>query len=138
MSAALDRALPTNEEQAMALRKLRVSLSALALLTGISVMTVSGASPAAAAIGTISYGDSGSDVRIWQKDLNSWISYYQTCRPSLTVDGQFGSNTRTATRCFQRNVGDVDDGIVGPITRSDMCSYLYFYGPDSLYEATCE
>ena len=119
-------------------RRLRLPLCALALLAGVSAVTVGGASPAAAAIGTIKYGSSGDDVAIWQRDLNAFIGTYHTCRPTLTVDGDFGTKTDAATRCFQRLEGDGDDGIVGPVTRTDMCNFLDVYGFDTLYEFTCD
>ena len=44
----------------------------------------------------VNYGSSGGFVSAVQSNL--WASGYQTA--TGTVDGSFGSNTRTAVRCF--------------------------------------
>ncbi|WP_326637252.1 N-acetylmuramoyl-L-alanine amidase [Streptosporangium sp. NBC_01755] len=49
----------------------------------------------------------GQDVRTWQTALRKHDG-------KTVVDNSFGPKTRTATRAFQRSVGLVDDGIVGP------------------------
>lgn len=87
---------------ALALRRSLGRLPAIGLLVMGSLGAVSAARPAHAAIGTISLGSSGSDVRIWQRDLNAFMYGQQTCRPTLTVDGDFGQQTHNATTCFQR------------------------------------
>jgi hypothetical protein len=55
----------------------------------------------------------GSDVMSWQSDLAD-AGY------TIKVDGWFGKETDSQTKNFQRNNGLVDDGIVGPKTRSKM------------------
>ncbi|BDZ53499.1 hypothetical protein GCM10025870_05720 [Agromyces marinus] len=42
---------------------------------------------------------------------------------TLTVDNQFGANTKTNVRRFQSYVGLVSDGIVGPKTWHQLCRY---------------
>lgn len=58
-------------------------------------------------------GDVGPDVKAIQEGLNRALLNVQ-----LVPDGQFGSNTDTAVRTFQRQKQLVVDGIVGPRTRS--------------------
>ncbi|PAE27180.1 hypothetical protein CHI07_21120 [Paenibacillus sp. 7884-2] len=60
----------------------------------------------------VNYGSSGGFVSAVQSNL--WASGYQTA--TGTVDGSFGSNTRTAVRYFQNLEGISADGSVGPIT----------------------
>jgi peptidoglycan hydrolase-like protein with peptidoglycan-binding domain len=92
--------------------------------------------PASAAIGNLGPGSSGSQVKIWQQDLNFFIGTENTCHPTLTVDGQYGTATTNATKCFQSLRGDSVDGIEGPMTRSSMCGYLKVRSP-ALYQETC-
>ncbi|MCH5198680.1 MAG: spore cortex-lytic enzyme [Oscillospiraceae bacterium] len=56
------------------------------------------------------FGSSGEEVRQIQKKLKS-LGYY-----TGTVDGIFGSQTRTAVKAFQRACGLTVDGIAGPKT----------------------
>lgn len=56
------------------------------------------------------FGSTGEEVRQIQKKLKS-LGYY-----TGTVDGIFGSQTRTAVRAFQRACGLTVDGIAGPKT----------------------
>jgi hypothetical protein len=56
-------------------------------------------------------GMKGADVRNWQKTLN-YLGY------KIEDDGEFGTETHTATRDFQRSKDIEDDGIVGPATRA--------------------
>lgn len=65
-----------------------------------------------------------SAVRLWQQDLNFYIHVKLTCRPILAVDGQFGQATKNATECFQSLSHISKDGIVGPVTRDAMCTFL--------------
>ncbi|GAA1796897.1 hypothetical protein GCM10009682_18230 [Luedemannella flava] len=59
---------------------------------------------------TLSYGDSGDDVRQLQ-----WILNY-CYKKSLSVDGQFGPKTRTALMQAQDTENVKVDGIYGPQT----------------------
>lgn len=93
--------------------------------------------PASAAIGNLGPGSSGPQVKIWQQDLNFFIGYENTCHPTLTVDGQYGTLTTNATKCFQSLRGDSVDGIEGPQTRSSMCGFLDPRSP-ALYQETCQ
>jgi peptidoglycan hydrolase-like protein with peptidoglycan-binding domain len=68
-------------------------------------------------------------VRQWQTDLRAWQMAFMRCRPSVTVDGVFGSMTTTATECFQSNNGInplTPDGVVGCQTFVTMCIALQF------------
>lgn len=58
---------------------------------------------------TVSYGDSGSNVKALQQLLNKY-GY------GLAEDGIFGSGTYSAVQRFQASKGLVADGIVGPLT----------------------
>lgn len=103
---------------------------------GALALTVWLALPASASIGNLGPGSSGTQVKIWQQDLNFFIGMQNTCHPTLTVDGQYGTATTNATKCFQSLEGDSVDGIEGPMTRSSMCSYLKPRSP-ALYPETC-
>ncbi len=59
------------------------------------------------------YGDSGLEVRKVQLLLNSNLKP----NPKLTVDGNFGLQTSTAVKAFQKQAGLDVDGEVGPATR---------------------
>lgn len=48
-------------------------------------------------------------------DTGSWVSYMQSITP-LIADGDFGSNTDSALRYFQKTHGLTSDGICGPST----------------------
>ena len=50
----------------------------------------------------------------------------RTCRPTLTVDNDFGTKTYNATVCFQGKRNISADGIVGSQTWGAMCSYLLY------------
>ena len=106
------------------------------VMGGALALTVWLALPASAAIGNLGPGSSGSQVKIWQQDLNFFIGTENTCHPTLTVDGQYGTATTNATKCFQSLRGDSVDGIEGPMTRSSMCGYLDPRSP-ALYQETC-
>jgi len=60
-------------------------------------------------ISNVQYGSRGSTVRAAQVQLNKYGH-------RLSVDGIFGSGTRSATIAFQRSRGISADGIVGPTT----------------------
>ncbi len=60
-------------------------------------------------------GSRGDYVKLMQGYLNV-ISNVYTNIPKLDTDGIFGSGTESAIKEFQRNVGLLDDGIVGPAT----------------------
>lgn len=56
------------------------------------------------------YGSSGDEVRRIQQKLSD-LGYYKG-----RVDGIYGTNTQSAVKSFQRNVGLTADGIVGSAT----------------------
>lgn len=63
---------------------------------------------------TLREGNSGSGVKALQSALN-------LCHgAALSLDGQFGSKTRSALVAAQRSIGASADGIFGPDTRSRM------------------
>lgn len=62
--------------------------------------------------GYLGYGDSGAEVKKWQKYL-VWYGY------KIDVDGSFGVNTKRATIDFQKKIGFAKkwiDGLVGAKT----------------------
>lgn len=66
---------------------------------------------------TVRYGSKGSDVLFLQQILNKKSYRGYNGRP-LDEDGEFGTNTLTAVRAFQRDNGLEVDGIVGKMTWS--------------------
>lgn len=56
------------------------------------------------------YGSTGDEVKTLQKKLKE-LGYYNG-----QIDGIFGSQTQSAVKSFQRNVGITIDGIAGPKT----------------------
>jgi len=63
-------------------------------------------------------GSKGEDVKILQTNLNS-LNY-----PAGTVDGIFGSKTKSAVMAFQKATGLVVDGIVGKNTYNKLNEIL--------------
>lgn len=77
----------------------------------LTALTLAALLPAAAAAGgTLRYGDSGEDVKTLQNKLKQW-GYY-----SGATDGVFGPKTLTAVKLFQKKNGLAADGIVGKNT----------------------
>lgn len=76
-------------------------------------------------------------VTQWQEDLRGWQIHFETCRPSVTVDGIFGPMTDTATRCFQRVKGITADGLVGLQTLSVMCHDLIKFSNELWGDSDC-
>lgn len=71
-----------------------------------------GEMPKLPAKGYLEYGDSGAEVKKWQKYL-VWYGY------KIDVDGSFGINTKRATIDFQKKMGFAKkwiDGLVGAKT----------------------
>lgn len=66
---------------------------------------------------TIKEDSKNNNVKLWQKFLN-WYGGFK-----LTVDGNFGSKTDSATRVFQTTEGLTVDGIVGSKTRAAALKY---------------
>jgi peptidoglycan hydrolase-like protein with peptidoglycan-binding domain len=62
----------------------------------------------------LSQGNSGAGVKAMQRGLNACYG------AGLTVDGQFGPNTRSALIAVQKRIGVSADGIFGPQTRGTM------------------
>jgi peptidoglycan hydrolase-like protein with peptidoglycan-binding domain len=79
-------------------------------------------------------GSSGVSVRQWQTDLRAWQIFWAQCRPSVTIDGVFGTMTASATRCFQRAEGLDDDAVVGEQTLDAMCFELIAMRRWDLYD----
>lgn len=99
-----------------------------------------GTASAAASQPTLARGSSGTWVKRWQRSLNAYMHTAYICRPTLTVDGDFGNKTYNATTCFQsvENVAGGADGIVGPNTWDAMCDYLYWAPGDEAFWAWYE
>ena len=92
-------------------RILAVSLLAVLMLTAVAAAF--SASPTTAGVAeaaTLQQGSSGSKVSEIQQRLKNW-GYY-----SGSVDGIFGSGTKSAVVSFQRRNGLTAEGIVGPAT----------------------
>jgi peptidoglycan hydrolase-like protein with peptidoglycan-binding domain len=84
--------------------------------------------------------DSGIIINLsvtqWQTDLRAWQIAHATCRPSVTIDGNFGPMTTTATECFQRLCGLSQDGVVGKMTFDRMCASLWDMARGDLIRAS--
>lgn len=65
--------------------------------------------------GSLQTGDTGDKVRLLQYML-SVLSAYIPQIPPLTVDGIFGSGTRSAVLAAQRRFGLPESGVVDPVT----------------------
>ena len=76
-------------------------------------------------------GSSGAAVSQIQNCLNNIANRYPTI-PKLTVDGQFGNNTRNAVIVFQRIFGLAQDGIVGPVTWNRIMTECANSGPSTI------
>lgn len=77
-------------------------------------------------------GSKGDDVRHLQQFLRDvFPDYRRSVRVKrnqlLSVDGDFGPQTRAWVIEFQRRVGISQDGVVGPVTRSHLHSFGYKY-----------
>jgi len=64
--------------------------------------------------GSFGLGDEGSDVRIWQRQLNA------VADAGLEVTGEFDQDTLRSTRSFQEEHGLKVDGEIGPLTLAAM------------------
>lgn len=80
------------------------------LATLVAGVLLAWAVPALSQKPQLSWGSTGSDVRLVQTKLRDWGYYFGP------VDGIFGSQTSQAVQYFQRENGLVADGIVGPAT----------------------
>lgn len=85
-------------------------LAVFVITTVALALTVTFADENAAEAASLRQGSSGAQVREIQQRLKNW-GYY-----SGSVDGIFGSGTRSAVIKFQRNNGLTADGIVGNAT----------------------
>ena len=98
------------------IRSHRAAMAA-ALSLGLTVGGVGVAGVASAAPPTFvmseGVGDSGPAVEVWQDRLNEWLRLTGDPLYPIVVDGEFGPQTETATRAFQRaNSAVVNDGTV--------------------------
>lgn len=88
-----------------------VFLAVCFFASGLLIANIGQENPSPDAAQTLSqFGSTGEEVRQIQKKLKS-LGYYNG-----TVDGIFGSQTRTAVRAFQKACGLTVDGIAGPKT----------------------
>ena len=65
---------------------------------------------------TLRKGDSGNSVKI----LQAFLIAYEYSTGTSGVDGEFGSDTESAVKQFQKNSGISADGIVGENTWSEL------------------
>lgn len=72
-------------------------------------------------LGTLKRGDSNSDVKALQRDLNRIFPAYAAT--PLIVDGDFGAKTEEAIKEFQNRAGLLIDGVVGPRTKAALRVY---------------
>lgn len=90
-----------------------ICLALAVMLTVIAVVAFALTAPIANAA-VVKYGSRGETVRTIQTKLKRW-GYY-----SGSVDGIFGSQTKSAVQYFQRRNGLTVDGIVGSATARAM------------------
>jgi len=87
------------------------------IVVGVGIKLVSNASTSTCVQGTFRQGNSGQCVRDIQALLN-----FAPYGPKLTVDGRYGPTTKSAVLRYQKPMGLVADGVVGPKTWSYICS----------------
>lgn len=106
---------PAPEPQLRSLKEMGLTIPNSAWM-GIASIAVFSAVLATAhdAMALVDFGDRGSAVRDVQTALRS--RGYSIG----TVDGVFGSQTRSSVIAFQRNVGIAADGVVGPVTATKL------------------
>lgn len=92
--------------------KVKIVAFVLALITLVSVSVFLSTSTADAAV--VKVGSTGATVKTIQTKLKRW-GYY-----TGSVDGIFGSKTKSAVQYFQRKNGLTADGIVGTATAKAM------------------
>nr|MDD6335124.1 spore cortex-lytic enzyme [bacterium] len=92
-------------------RHIRLAFSALALLLIACVLL---SSTTFGAVVLLRRGSTGEQVRQLQTKLKD-LGYY-----TGSIDGIFGSKTDAAVRAYQRKMGLVVDGIVGPATAGSL------------------
>ena len=116
------------------------AVAAAVVVPFASPTTASAASSSCATpLGCLAPGDASGFVKIWQEDLNFYMTIGTgQCRPTLATDGIYGSLTTNATRCFQKLQGDGVDGIAGMQTQISMCKILQSLVPTSaLFYQSC-
>lgn len=69
-------------------------------------------------------GDTGSTVRLAQFMLNIAANFYKTLLP-IGIDGVFGRLTQSAVRLFQAERRLSVDGVIGPMTWSELYAVYY-------------
>lgn len=92
-------------------------------INGVRVVKAGGSSPkppTPPAGGLLRVGSTGSRVRVLQQELKRKFPLYAG---KLKVDGVFGKATLAAVKEFQRRVGLVADGVVGPKTLAKLAVY---------------
>lgn len=77
---------------------------------------------------TIKQGNGGGDVRGCQEYM-----YLASPTSPGTVDGVFGTNTKNAVMAYQNAYGLTGDGIVGPMTWSNMQSHIGSYQEEATF-----
>lgn len=75
--------------------------------------------PKAPAKSALNRGDTGDRVRMLQRGMNETFPAYS----KLATDSIFGAATEQVVREFQRRVGLVVDGIVGPATQAALAKH---------------
>jgi peptidoglycan hydrolase-like protein with peptidoglycan-binding domain len=115
----------------------RTAVRAFQADKGLPVNGVVGDATWARLVITVRPGDSGTAVRVLQRELN------EKRRSGLTIDGVFGSTTKGAVIAFQKHMGLVANGVVGGQTwrwltwhyetpsfnKTSLCDYSVGNGP---------
>jgi peptidoglycan hydrolase-like protein with peptidoglycan-binding domain len=114
-AAANPESVPANPADAATVQGARARARAAdqGVRARLDAQTPASTGPARSALtstGTLSRNDEGPAVTELQQQLNARGA-------TLKVDGDFGPETRSAVRDFQRQNGLTSDGIVGPDTR---------------------
>lgn len=100
------------------------------LLTGVEPQPTPPAPTPTPTHPTLKKGDSGAAVKELQNDL---LKIDASCLPGYGADGDFGSETDTAVRNFQKKYGLEVDGIVGPKTWAKIDELLQNPEPYFIY-----
>ncbi|MFJ7912639.1 peptidoglycan-binding protein [Kitasatospora sp. NPDC096204] len=99
-----------------ALRRGTVAACGALLLTTVCTTSAS----AQPGLRYIRYGDRGAPVTCVQIAVNKYYGYKHLVALEVDVDGIFGDDTLRAVKDFQRSLGYDQDGVVGPLTGTEL------------------
>src|SRR5262249_5267460 len=72
----------------------------------------------------VGVGNVSNLVSAVQVIVNAYLGANSHCDTPLTVDGNFGAQTKTAVMCFQRDSLLNPDGVVGPQTWQELADVV--------------